>query len=93
MWTKPEINAYTSKARAYKPLQQAYQEVGLEHPQERAQFLAEEVLQLTMTDHDVVMRITHDEGRAAGLLVLEDMVIAAHKNTIKEHRNNIKVPL
>lgn len=85
-------SAYQGKARGYEPLQRLYEEHGLPNtdPATRARFLAEDVMQFTMTDHDLVMRTAHEKGRAEGLLQIEDILIANHQISDKE---TISVPL
>ena len=95
MWTQPEIKQYVDQARSYAPLARLYEEQCLQskHAEARARFLAEVVLELTPTDHDVIMRTASAEGRAAGLLELEDMVIAYHTKKIEEVKEKIPVPV
>ncbi len=88
-WTIAEVKAY--EPRAYLPLQRLYREKGYDMlvPSYRAQYLAETVLRLDMTDHDVIMRYAKEHGRAAALNLLEDMVIASHKRLVKNTTENI----
>lgn len=76
VWTDSEIREY--KPRMYERVQEIYEIAGIptSNPEERAKYLAEEVLQLTMLDHEALMRKAHKEGRAATLNLLEDMAVA-----------------
>ena len=91
MWTKPEIDEYLAKAREYEPLRLLYEKAGMDSIQDRAKYLAETVLKLTMSDQDMVMRHTNEKGRPAGLLLLEDMVIAEHQDEISRLSKEINV--
>ncbi len=95
MWSKLERGKYVSQAKDYEPLRKLYEAHGLPEtdPEARAKFLAEDVLQVTMTDHDLLMRTASYDGRAASLVLLEDMVIANHKEKIERCKAEITVPL
>ena len=91
--TKPEIEAY--RPRPYDPLLRLYEQYSLllTDPEKRARFLAEDVLRLTMTDPDVVMRLTHTKGKVAALHFLEDMVVDIHRSSVRKHASTLSVPL
>ena len=93
MWSSEEVGRY--RPREYEPLQKLYDKYHLsrESPWERAEFLAENVLHLGMTDHDLLMRDAAANGRAHALNMLEDMVIANHRKLRKEVLTDIPVPI
>ena len=93
MWSSEEKGRY--EPRTYEPLQRLYDKYHLsrESPWERAEFLAENVLTLTMTDHDLLMRDAGANGRAHALNMLEDMVILQLKKLILEVHTDIPVPI
>ncbi|HLD15572.1 MAG TPA: hypothetical protein VJB94_03255 [Candidatus Nanoarchaeia archaeon] len=78
IWTKEEIGSYTPIES--KKLVELYEGLGINKydPEKRAEFLAEK-LQLTMTDHDVIMRTAAEKGKPAALNLLEEMVLAEPK--------------
>jgi hypothetical protein len=86
MWSEDEIAEYRTVMRTNSYLQATYMmaEIPPNNPEERARFLDEDVLKLTMTDHDLIMRISHDKGRVAGLIRLEDMFISHYPNNAVE---------
>ncbi|MBU2052713.1 MAG: hypothetical protein KJ721_00550 [Nanoarchaeota archaeon] len=75
VWTQKEIEGYAPRDNA--KLKQLYSDKGLftEDPESIAKFLAEDYLLLTMTDHDLIMRIASKKGRAYALNILEEMAI------------------
>jgi len=75
MWKQTEIDEYSQVDSPYLSALYADAGIPVTKPEERAEFLAEEVIYLTMTDHDVLMRTAHDEGRADVLNLLEQMAI------------------
>lgn len=79
LWKTEEIAQY--KPRDNVQLKKMYENRGIPktNPEERARFLAEEVLGLTQTDHDSVMRTAKEKGRAEALNYLEDMFIISYK--------------
>ncbi|MBT4824323.1 hypothetical protein HN695_02120 [Candidatus Woesearchaeota archaeon] len=93
MWSTEEVGRY--EPRSYEPLTRLYDKYHLsrESPWERAEFLAENVLSLTMTDHDFLMRDAGANGRAHALNMLEDMVIAGHGKLMEEIKIDIPVPI
>ena len=93
VWTQPEIDVY--EPRDYAPLRNLYKTESIAHsdPEKRAQYLSEKVLNLTQTDHEVVMRTAHEKGRVAALNLLEDMVISEHQHRLNVLRETIPVPL
>lgn len=93
LWTNQEIEAY--RPRPYDPLLRLYEQRSLPvtDPEARAKFLAEEVLQLTMTDHDVVMRLAQTKGKIIALHSLEDMVVNLHRSSVRKHASTLSVPL
>lgn len=78
MWTQTETDKYMAMQTQYKPLQDLYENAGLPEtePWARARYLAEDVLCLTMTDHEVVMKTAAIKGKPEGLLLLEGMVLS-----------------
>lgn len=93
VWTDDEIAAY--KPLDYPPLNFLYQnwEISRYNPEERARFLAEDVLNLGMTDHDLLMRVAAESGKAEALRLLEEMVVAGHEAKIRDVAEKIGVPL
>ena len=63
IWTDSEIREY--KPRMYERVQEIYEIVGIpaSNPEERARYLAEEILQLNVLDHEKLMRKPHNEVR------------------------------
>ena len=90
-WTKEEILRY--EPIDYEPLSRLYKERRLHTPDARAYFLAEIVLELTMTDHDIVLREAHQKGRPEALNALEKLVKTAHEAKIEREKTNIILPL
>jgi len=76
LWTKEEIKGYQQVVDG--SLSRLYEEAGIpaDDPERRARYLAEELLGLTMLDHEVVMRKAKSEGRPAALNLLEEMAVA-----------------
>ncbi|MBA7552664.1 hypothetical protein ES705_45234 [subsurface metagenome] len=75
VWSEKENLQYKKiRKRELGPLY-AMKGIPLDNPEARAEYLAEKVLNLQMTDHDVIMRMANKEGRAIALKFLEDMVI------------------
>ena len=63
-WTEEEIEKYNEiRLTDVEPL---YKDAGipLDNPEERARYLTEDVLKLTMTDHDVIMSMAKKEGES-----------------------------
>ena len=76
-WSEEEIETYRTIRR--KELGPLYAAAGLSitEPEKRAEYLAGK-LNLTMTDHDVIMReasTLSSNGKAQALKLLEDMAI------------------
>ncbi len=92
-WTDQEIAAY--HPLDYPPLNLLYQdrEISRYNPEERARFLADVVLRLGMTDHDLLMRVAASQGKAEALRLLEEMVVAGHGAQISKVADNIGLPL
>ena len=62
--------------RECKPLQDLYDKKGISgNPEERARYLAEDVLKLSCSDHAYLIRIAKEEGNAAALNFLEELTI------------------
>ena len=74
-WTEEEIRRYRNCREQRLGSFYASAGLGIEEPEKRAEYLAEK-LNLTPTDHDVVMRASLKEGKAEGLRMLEQMAIA-----------------
>ncbi len=89
LWTNEEKRQYVP--RDYPQLKELYEQAGISinEVERRAQFLAEEVLKLGMTDQDLNMRTASLEGRAAALNQLEDWVIAGHKDAVQKAFDSI----
>ena len=74
VWTEEEIGNY--RQLEDPTLDSIYEKARLSNnPEDRAKYLAEEVLDLTMTDHDLIMRTAAQEGRPAALNLLERIAI------------------
>jgi len=70
MWTAEEIAAYEKmRPSSIEPIYRA-KRLWVGNPEARAEFLGQ---YLTQTDHDVVMRTAHTEGRAIALRQMEEM--------------------
>lgn len=80
IWTEDEINRYQSKQSDYEPLQKLYQTRGLLTPDQKAKFLCETVLEMTMVDTDIIMQTAHEAGRDCSLIMFEEFVIQADKS-------------
>lgn len=76
VWTKQEIDSY--KAIDNPKLDVLYEALGIHKydPEARAKYLAEDVLKLTMTDHEIVMSRAAEKGKGAALNLLEEMLLA-----------------
>ena len=73
-WTDEEIREYQKDSVRGFHVLYAFKGLPSSNPAERAKFLSEEVLEgLTMTDHDVLMRIGKTKGRPEALKSLEWM--------------------
>lgn len=59
------------------------------NPEGRARYLAEEVLRLGMSDHEVIMAAVQQRGRPETLNMMEDMVIACHKELVRDAEERI----
>lgn len=84
VWTEEEVRRYVP--RTDQRLIGLYEENDLKRPEERAKFLSENYLGLTMTDHDVVMSKAAKEGRPAALNFIEDMAIDNMNKHLLERR-------
>jgi len=77
VWTSEEIKTYAQVGSAFLDGVYAADGKTPDDPEERARYLAEEVLGgLTMTDDELLMRVAADEGRPAALNLLEGMVLS-----------------
>ena len=76
VWSEEEIEIYRQVSSP--KLDDIYAQVGIHptNPEERARYLAEDVLGLGMTDHDLVMRTAKQDGRPAALNLLEEWAVA-----------------
>ena len=54
-------------------------EIPASNPEERSRYLAEDVLDLSMLDHDLVMRTAAKDGRHVALNVLEELAIQSQE--------------
>ena len=74
-WTTEEIEKYFGERNMY--LEALYSHRGLPpgNPAERARFLAENVLDLGMTDHERLRSIASLEGRDVAMNRLEEMAV------------------
>jgi hypothetical protein len=92
MWTLKEIQEYAP--RQYQPLLELYEKAGLKDalPDSRAEYLAERVLNLTMADHDFLLSTAAQKGRPAAMNLLEDLVIAHHKEKARKQAEQIVLP-
>jgi hypothetical protein len=73
-WTQEEIERYKSIANEKLGLLYVLAGIDLDHPEQRAEYLAEKILKLTSTDQDMIMRRAHDLGKHIALRDLEEMV-------------------
>tara|TARA_Y100000034_G_C6909757_1_gene423776 strand:+ start:246 stop:530 length:285 start_codon:yes stop_codon:yes gene_type:complete len=92
-WTSEEIDEYAPVD--YAPLQDLYREKGLpaSDPEERATYLVQQVLCLTHSDRDVLIRQTSGKSKASTLNLLEEMVRASHQDKINRETADIILPL
>lgn len=74
-WTQEEVRGYRQIPSSTLDGLYAREGILASDPQRRAEYLAEEVLNLGMIDHDVVMRTAHEKGRAKALNLLEEMAL------------------
>ncbi len=81
-WTQAEKKVYTP--RTYAPLQRLYESENLpaSDPAARANFLANNVLQIGYADQLGILVMLNEKGKAAVLNHLEDEVIKAHQETV-----------
>jgi len=79
-WTQEEIENYRQVDNSQLTLLYANAGVLRKNPEEKARYLAEDFLELIMTDHGFVMKEASEEGRAAALNMLEEMAIHKLKN-------------
>jgi len=79
MWDEDEIKNY--RQVDYAPLQELYASMGIPKtdPERRAEFLTEDVIDLTHADQDAIMLTAASLGNDIGLNGLEQMAIALHK--------------
>ena len=94
IWTQPEINDYLGLRTKYNPLEKFYEENGIEESdvEKKSKYLIENVLNLTMTDEDLLNRTVHNEGRARGLIFLEELVKSSNEEFIRQIKNKINTP-
>lgn len=94
VWTQPEINDYLRLRTKYNPLEKFYEENGIEESdvEKKSKYLIENVLNLTMTDEDLLNRTIHNEGRARGLIFLEELVKSSNEEFIRQIKNKINTP-
>lgn len=76
LWTKEEIEGYQQVVNESLSRLYALAGIPVSDPERRAEYLCEEVLNLTKIDHEVVMRKAKSEGRLAALTLAEEMVVA-----------------
>ena len=75
VWTQEEVGGYHQVDNL--ALTSLYSSAGVgENPEERAKYLAESFLGLTMSDHEIIMKKAGEEGRPAALKLLEDIAIS-----------------
>jgi len=74
VWSEEEILGYKLVRRKELGPTYATAGIGIDEPERRAEYLSEK-LNLTLTDHDVIMRTASKEGKAKALKMLEDMAI------------------
>ena len=93
MWTTPEINQYLELRNKYDPLEKLYKQMKIEEDdvENKSKYLIGYVLNLTMTDEDLLNCTIHNEGRAKGLIFLENLVMSSHKEIVKKQTENIDV--
>ena len=74
-WTDEEIITYQQVNSHI--LDNIYSEACIpeKNTEERAKYLAENILNLTMTDHDIIMKTAHKKGKPETLNLLEEIVI------------------
>ena len=79
VWTQEEVKNYHQVDNL--ALASLYSSAGVgENPEKRAEYLAENFLGLTMSDHEIIMKKAGEEGRPAALRLLEDMAISKLEN-------------
>jgi len=76
-WTQEEIDEYAMLRKHELGPLYAAAKIPTNEPEKRARYLAEDVLNLTATDHDVIMTMATSQGKAKSLVMLESMVLAA----------------
>ena len=76
VWTTEEIQSY--RQIESKELDGIYAKVNIpsSNPEERARYLAEEVLDLKMIDHEIIMKTAAEDGRPESLNMLERWAIS-----------------
>ena len=82
-WTDEEITAYQQINSLI--LDNYYSEacISKNNPEERAKYLAENILNLNMTDHDIIMRTAAKTGKPKALNLLEELVIKNVRSSLK----------
>jgi len=80
LWTDHEIQTYRLGRNSDIDLRILYMQapggpILNSNPEKRAKYLAENVLHLSLTDHDVIMRLAEEKGRPAALKFLEQLTI------------------
>ena len=76
VWTTEEIKGYRQVEN--KGLDGIYAKANIpsSNPEERARYLAEEVLDLKMIDHEIIMKTAAEDGRPESLNMLERWAIS-----------------
>ena len=75
LWTTKEIEEYVQNRSPSLRMLYASRKLPANDPMERARYLSEVFLNLTMTDHDLIMRTAAKKGRTAALEILETMAV------------------
>lgn len=74
-WTKEETEEYRKRRNPDIILRLTYAlyKIPVDKPEKRAKLLAEDLLNLTPSDHDTFMRNAKEKGRVEQLLHLENL--------------------
>ncbi len=77
VWTEPDVANY--RQIEDPALSSLYEQAGLAEagPEERARYLVEEFLNLTMTDDSAIMRMAAVQGLPKAMNALEQLALAA----------------
>lgn len=77
IWTETDIASYHPRFNRRLYMLYGHARISSRDPERRTAYLAEKVLRLTMTDHDLLGRIAKEEGKAKALEHLEKWVLTS----------------